>query len=228
VRRIIQEIPAPLRRPQVLLGILGGILILNLGFWVLSRYRREAALEASVASFRESALERVARSTQVTDLTESTEDIRKEAQNLLGTDPLRAYYRAQELVRRLPTDPGAANLLARAQAALVLPPGTPIPNPKDLQKLLDAGELDTAWSVLVTLLRQQPEDPQLKALLARLCLTFAQAHAAKERWGEAQDALKMGRALFPNDKGWQARLRFLDHLRAMGPVERRTWLQVLG
>jgi len=38
----------------------------------------------------------------------------------------------------------------------------------------------------------------------------------------------MGRALFPQDKTWTARLRFLDNLRALGPVERRAWVQVLG
>lgn len=212
----------------MLAGIAGGILILNVGVWLVNRHRREAALEASVASFRTAALETVARSVQIPALDEPLEELRREATSVLEEDPLRAYYRAQELARLQPTDPGAAELMARAQAALALPEGAPAVALADAQKLMEAGELDGAWKVIHTLLRQQPEDPQLKARLGRLCLVFAEAHAVKERWGEAQDALKMGRALFPGDKAWQARLRFLDHLRAMGPVDRRAWVQALG
>lgn len=226
--QMVREIPAPLRRPPVLAAIAGGILILNLGVWLVNRHRREAALEASVVSFRQAALETVSRSVQVPALGEASEELRKEAASVLGEDPLRAYYRAQELTRLLPGDPGAAELLARAQGALALPEGSPVPSLKDAEKLLEAGELDGAWRIIHTLLRQQPEDPDLKARLGRLCLAFAQAHAVKERWSEAQDALKMGRALFPQDKTWTARLRFLDNLRALGPVERRAWVQVLG
>lgn len=228
LRQTVREIPAPLRRPSVLAGIAGGILILNVGVWLVNRHRREAALEASVASFRTAALETVARSVQIPALDEPLEELRREATSVLEEDPLRAYYRAQELARLQPTDPGAAELMARAQAALALPEGAPAVALADAQKLMEAGELDGAWKVIHTLLRQQPEDPQLKARLGRLCLVFAEAHAVKERWGEAQDALKMGRALFPGDKAWQARLRFLDHLRAMGPVDRRAWVQALG
>ena len=170
----------------------------------------------------------MARSVQVPALDETPEDLRREATAVLEEDPLRAYYRARELARLQPADPGAAELLARAQGALALPEGVPGVALADAQKLTEAGELDGAWKVLHTLLRQQPDDPALKARLGRLCLAFAEAHAVKERWEEAQDALKMGRALFPGDKAWQARLRFLDHLRAMGPVDRRAWVQALG
>lgn len=228
LRQMVREIPAPLRRPSVLAGIAGGILILNVGVWLVNRHRREAALEASVASFRAAALETVARSVQIPALDETPEDLRREASSVLEEDPLRAYYRARELARLQPTDPGAAELLARAQAALALPEGAPAMTLADAQKLTAAGELDGAWKVVHTLLRQQPDDPELKARLGRLCLVFAEAHAVKERWEDAQDALRMGRALFPEDKTWQARLRFLDHLRAMGPVDRRTWVQALG
>lgn len=228
LRQMVREIPAPLRRPSVLAGIAGGVLILNVGVWLVNRHRREAALEASVASFRAAALEAVARSVQVPALDETPEDLRREATAVLEEDPLRAYYRARELARLQPADPGAAELLARAQGALALPEGVPGVALADAQKLTEAGELDGAWKVLHTLLRQQPDDPALKARLGRLCLAFAEAHAVKERWEEAQDALKMGRALFPGDKAWQARLRFLDHLRAMGPVDRRAWVQALG
>lgn len=228
LRQMVREIPAPLRRPPVLAGIAGGILILNVGVWLVNRHRREAALEASVASFRVAALETVARSVQIPALEETPEDLRREAAAALEEDPLRAYYRARELARLQPADPGAAELLARAQTALGLPEGAPAVAAADAQRLMEAGELDGAWKVIHTLLRQQPDDPGLKAKLGRLCLVFAEVHAAKERWEEAQDALKMGRALFPGDKAWQARLRFLDHLRAMGPVDRRTWVQALG
>lgn len=228
LRQMVREIPAPLRRPSVLAGIAGGILILNLGVWLVNRHRREAALEASVASFRAAALDTVSRSVQIPSLGESPEDLRREATAMLEEDPLRAYYRARELARLQPADPGAAELLARAQGALPLPEGSPAVTLQDGEKLLEAGELDGAWKVFHTLLRQQPEDPALKGRLGRLCLAIAEAHAAKERWEAAQDALKMGRALFPADKAWQARLRFLDHLRAMGPVDRRAWVAVLG
>lgn len=228
LRQTLKEVPAPLKRPAVLAGIAGGILLLNLGVWGINRYRREVRLKESVESFRVAALQTVARSVQIPSLAETPGAIRQEAESMLSEDPLRALYRAQEAARLEPTDPATAQLVERARAALASGEAPPAGSAKELDKLLDAGELDQAARILRTLLRQTPDDEALKARYARLCLALAQIHASKERWGDAQDALRQGRALYPGDRAWQVRLILLEHLRGLSGQDRAAWVQALG
>jgi tetratricopeptide (TPR) repeat protein len=204
------------------------VVVVNIAFiWVRS-HRREVLLGAAVASFRTSAQAPVARNLEIVDLAESPEAIRREAEAVLDDDPLRAYYRAQALIRQNPLDVAAAQLMGRAGAAMAKSPEAGRGSVKEVEKFLASGDLDAAEKMLLSLLRKNPDDADLKARSVRLGLNLAQIYALKERWGDAEDQLKRGRAMFPLDKTWGARLLFLGRIKAMGAEERKAWVQFLG
>jgi|GEM_PF-420429 len=228
LRQVEAEIPDWIKAPKVILAILAGVVLLNVAFLLVRSHRRDVLLGQAVASFRASAEAPVARNLDITDLAETPSAIRREAESVLSDDPLRAYYRAQELIRLNPLDGPAAQLMGRASSALAQSPETGRASVKDVEKLLQGGELDGAERMLLGLLRKNPDDADLKARLARLSLNLAQIYALKERWGDAEDQLKRGRAMYPTDKAWAARLLFLGRIKAMGAEQRKAWVQFLG
>ena len=57
---------------------------------------------------------------------------------------------------------------------------------------------------------------------------MAQLYASKERWTDAREKLRRGRAMFPQEKIWQARLRLLEQIQALPKNERQNWIAILG
>ena len=108
---------------------------------------------------------------------------------------------------------------ARFQGSYALP---------DFEKLVQIGDLDGADKLMDGLLRMDPDNPLLRARAGRVWLAKAQVFASKERWGDAKDALRRGRAAFPQDKIWRTRLRLLEQIQSMGKAERASWIQLLG
>lgn len=228
LRQLEAEIPAWLKEPKIIAAIVGGIILLNVLFLIIRSHRRDVLLTEAVSSFRASAQAPVARSLDVAELAENPSAVRREAESVLSSDPLRAYYRAQELIRIDPLDGPAAQLMGRAGNAMATFPNAGVGSIKEVEKLLQSGELDSADRMLLNLLMKNPDNADLKARSARLGLALAPIYALKERWGDAEDQLKRGRAMFPTDKAWAARLVFLERIKAMGAEERKAWVQFLG
>ena len=228
LRQMEAEIPAWLKRPRTILAIVAGIVLVNAGYMVFRWNRGESLLKQKTVSFREEALANVARNLEIANLEESSDAIRKEAEGVVDDDPLRAYYRGQELIRLNPLDGPAAQLMGRASNAMAQTEGAGQGSLKEVDRLLQQGELDGAERMLLNLLRKNPDDADLKARTARLSLALIQIYATKEQWGDAEDRLKRGRAMYPGDKAWRARLVFLGRIRAMGAEERKAWIRFLG
>lgn len=225
VQSLAERLPW-LREPRILAMIGGGALVLLLGGGLIHRYRRDQALQDAVQAARTAALAPVSQQAQAQDLSESPAAIREEAQSALDTDPLRAYLRAATLVQRDPSDAAAARLLEKAKAAL--PGGAVGASLAEYQKHLQGGDLDAAAQVMDSLLRAAPDDADLRARAGRLQLALCTAHAAQGKWDEATLDLQRGRALFPDDKGWQARLKLLDSVRTLPKPQRGDWIALLG
>ena len=225
VQSLAERLPW-LREPRILAMIGGGALVLLLGGGLIHRYRRDQALKDAVQAARTAALAPVSQEAQAQDLSESPAAIREEAQSALDADPLRAYLRAATLVQRDPSDAAAARLLEQAKAAL--PGGAVGASLAEYQKHLQGGDLDAAARVMDGLLRAAPEDADLRARAGRLQLALCTAHAAQGKWDDATLDLQRGRALFPDDKGWQARLKLLDSVRTLPKPQRGNWIALLG
>ncbi|HEX9082581.1 MAG TPA: hypothetical protein VF768_09895, partial [Holophagaceae bacterium] len=223
---LLARVPG-LRDPKVLAVIGGTLVLLALGLGVLHRYRKDQALKEAVQAARAEALAPISREAEAVNLAETPADIRREAQTALDTgDPLRAYLRATTLVTLNPGDAAAAELLEKAKAAL--PGGAVGASLDEYQKHLQAGDLDAAAQVMDALLRAAPEDPDLRRRAARLQLELCAAHASQGRWDDASLDLQRGRALFPADASWQARLELLKQVRAMPKDQRGDWIGLLG
>jgi len=228
LRGLEGEIPAWLKEPRVIFAIVGGIVLVNvIVFWNFGRIK-DRNLRKDAAREKAAALASVARSLESADLSENPAAIRREAEAILSDDPLRAYYRAQELIRLDPLDGPAAQLMGRAGNAMAQAPDAGRGSVKEVEKLLQAGELDAAERMLLGLLKKSPDSPDLKARAARLGLALAPIYALKERWGDAEEQLKRGRAMYPTDKAWAARLLFLERIKAMSAEERKAWVRFLG
>lgn len=220
-------LPDWLRTPRTLAMIGGGAVLLVLALMVLMDQKKKLSLKSDIASARAAAMAPVARSVQVPDLGESPEAIRKEAESMLGEDPFWAYCRAQELVRLQSSDAAAAQLLERARMAMAALPAE-AGSPKELDRLCQVGDLDGAEHLLRSWLRQDPDSAALRERYGRICQQLAVIYATKENWGEGRDALRRGRAMFPQVKAWRARLFLLEQLQALPKGEREAWLQLLG
>lgn len=218
--------PAWLKAPRVFAGLGGGILVLVIGLSLLHGYRKDQALREEVRAARTAALAPVAQQSEARDLTESPESIRQETEAALVTDPLRAYLRAEALLARNPGDAAGAQLLEKARAGLAGGiTGASLP---EFQKHLQNGDLEAATQVMDALLRAQPADEDLRARAARLHLALCSAHAAQAKWDAAQADLFRGRALFPHDKTWQARLALLERVKALPKAQQAGWIPLLG
>jgi len=213
-----------LRDPKVLAGIVGGILVLVLGLGLLQSYRKDQALKEEVVAARAAAVAPVAQQAQSPDLAESPAALREEAEAHLVTDPLRAYLRAEALAHRQPAE--AAQLLEKARAGLA--GGVSGASLSEFQKHVQGGDLEAALRVMDALLRAEPGNADLRERASHLHLALCAAHAGQGKWDKAQEDLQRGRALFPGDKTWQARLRLLDQVKAMPKAQQPAWISLLS
>jgi tetratricopeptide (TPR) repeat protein len=208
-------------------GAAGLIVVLTVAGFVFHQHQLDSKLASDRASFSGAAQAQVSRGNEAPDLSEKPASIRTEAEQAVGEDPVRAYHRAKESLRLNPGDISAAQLLERARAALS--EGTPrAATLGDYQKHLTQGDLESAEADIDALLRIRPDDSDLMQRATRLYLILAQMQASRERWDEAKDALKKGRALYPTDRAWQGRLRLLEKIPTQPKQERPGWIAFLG
>jgi tetratricopeptide (TPR) repeat protein len=225
VRQATGRIPW-LRETKLLALLSGALLALLVGVAFLQGYRRDQALKEDVRAIREAAVAPLAQQTQAPDLTESADSLRDEAEAAILADPLRAFLRAETLVNLNPKDAAGAQLLERARAAL--PGGVTGSSLPEFQKHLQNGDLEAAYKVIDALLRAKPASADLRARAARLHLALCTAHAGQGKWDEAREDLQRGRALFPDDKTWQIRLKLLEHVKTMPKDQQASWIALLG
>jgi tetratricopeptide (TPR) repeat protein len=222
-----KRLPPWLNTPRNL-ALAGGLLFLGiLGAVLYGEHRREAALREAVAAAKITALRPVARMTQIPVLAQSTEEVRQEAGRAMPDDPLLAYFRAEEWQRREPDSTAATDLVAQAKAGIATlkrPVGT-LP---DFEKALQGGDLDGALRCMLGLLQQAPDDPELRSRARVVLLALAPIYAAKERFDDARDALRLGRAMYPMDKNWPAKLKLLESIQTMAKPDRTPWIPLLG
>ena len=216
-----------LKEPKVWAMAGGGILVLTVGLYALHTYRKDQELKEAVKAARLAALAPVVQQAQSPDLSETAAAILREGGDVLESDPVRAYLRAQAVLAQNPGDAAAAQLLEKARAALPAG-GAAGATLTEFQKHLQAGDLDAAAKVMDALLRAQPDDPVLRARAARLQLAFCEAHMGQAKWSEAAEDLRRGRALLPGDKSWQARLYLLERVKAMPKAQQAAWIPLLG
>jgi tetratricopeptide (TPR) repeat protein len=188
--------------------------------------RREAALREAVAEAKRNALRPVSRMVEIPLLPEPLEAVRREAEGALADDPLLAYFRAQEWQRRDPDDPQAAQLVRQSRDKLAGPP--PSASVADFDKAVQTGNLDGARNIILGLLRHDPDDLDLRGRARKVLLALAPLYAGEDHLGKARDTLCLGRAMFPQDLTWQARLKLLEALQAMAKSDRTPWIQLLG
>ena len=215
-----------LKNPRLLAGAVGGVVVLIVVLGLVHSYHKDQALKEEVSAARAAAVAPLAHQAQAPELTEASSAIRQEAEIALSTDPLRAYLRAEILAARNPGDAAAAQLLEKARAGLA--GGVTGASLPEFQKHLQNGDLEAAGKVIDALLRAQPDDAGLRARAARLNLTLCFAHASQAKWDEAQEDLVRGRALFPEDKTWQARLKLLERVKTMPKAQQASWIPLLS
>jgi tetratricopeptide (TPR) repeat protein len=220
------RLPARLATPRNLM-IAGGVAILVItGLTVYGLRRREAALREAVAVAKQNALRPVSRMVDIPQLTEPLEAVRAEAEQAMAEDPLLAYLRAQEWQRRDPDNSAATLLLQHAKDKLTFM--QPTATLADYDRALQAGDLETARRAILSLLRHDPDDPDLRGRARKVLLALAPVYAGDERMGKAREALRLGRALFPQDLTWPAKLKLLEAIQDMAKPDRTPWLQLLG
>jgi len=208
-------------------GVVGLLLVLIAAGFVFRQRQMDAKLASDRASFASAALAQVSRGNEAPDLSEKPAAIRTEAELALGDDPVLAYHRAKEFLRLNPSDISAAQLVERARVALS--EGTlRAATLADYQKHLTQGDLETAEADIDALLRLKPDDSDLMQRASRLYLVLAQIQASKERWTEAKDALRKGRALNPTDPAWQGRMKLIEKIPNQPKDERPGWIAFLG
>ncbi len=220
------RVPAWFLSPRNLAVGLGAMGLAVLGLSLYNLHRREVALRKAVAAAKLDALKPVSRMVKVPPLVETTEMVRREAGQALVEEPLVTYYRAQELLRRDPDDADAAKLAqqARDRMAGMAAPADPAEFDKDIKE----GNLDGARTCVLNLLRLNPDEPDLRGRAKLVLLALAPLYATEGHLGQARDALRLGRAMFPRDPSWQARLKLLEALQAMPERDRVPWIQLLG
>ncbi|HEU4950983.1 MAG TPA: hypothetical protein VFT46_03485, partial [Holophagaceae bacterium] len=224
----VSKLPDWMKEPKVWAATAGGILVLVLGTLWYRSYARDAQLKADVAAAHRAAASKAARDAQVPVLAETPAGILAEGKQALDEgDAVRAYLRAQTLLKRDPSDGAAAQLLDRARAAL--PTGGVVgATAAEYQKHLQTGDLDQAAKVMDGLLRATPDDPVLRTQALRLFLRLAEDHASQGRWSDAAEDLARGRALAPEDPAWSARIALLPKIQALPKGDRPLWIALLG
>ena len=164
---------------------------------------------------------------QIPSLAETPEAIRQEAEPALADDPLLAYFRAQEWQRREPDDPAAAQLVQQAKDKLAGPPSAGDPGRfrpgaagREPGRRPHVHPRPAAGTT--------PTTRTCAAGPARCCWRWRRLRRRENNMDEARDALRLGRAMFPQDPTWQARLKLLEAIQAMPKADRAPWIQLLG
>jgi tetratricopeptide (TPR) repeat protein len=220
------RLPALLATPRTLMIALGVGVLALLGLTVYGLRRREAALREAVAVAKQNALKPVSRMVDIPSLTEPLESIRAEAEQAQAEDPLLAYFRAQEWQRRDPDNSAATLLVQHSKDKLTFI--QPTATLADFDKALQAGDLEAARRNILSLLRHDPDDLDLRGRARKVMLALAPVYAGDERMGKAREALRLGRAMFPQDPTWPARLKLLEAIQDMAKPDRTPWIQLLG
>jgi len=220
------NLPVWFESPKNLAILGGGILLAVLALGLFRSHQRDVALKDAILSAKANAMAPIARRSQVVSLAETPQEIRQEAEHALGDDPLTAYYRVQECLRLDPGDAASAQLLERARAKMAETP--PVGSELDLDKSMKSGDLEAARNAVFDQLRRNPDDSELKAKGRTILLALVQSYATNEHFTEAREALVQGRAMFPQDKTWPARLKLLEEIQAMGKPARANWIPLLG
>jgi tetratricopeptide (TPR) repeat protein len=220
------RLPRRLDRPRVLAAAAGAAVLVLLALVLYGLHRREAALKEAVAAARKAALRPVSRMVEVPSLEQPTEAVRAEAEQALGADPLLAYLRGQEWARRDPDNSAAILLVQKAKDKLTYGPATA--TLADYDKAVQAGDLESACRAALSLLRRDPDDLDLRGRARKVLLALAPLYAADDRMGKARDMLLLGRALYPRDLAWAARLKLLESIQEMAKPDRIPWIQLLG
>ena len=218
--------PAWLSTPRNLGLSLGGLVLLALGAVLLRDHAKEAALKQAVLHARAEAMKPVSRQLEVATLAETPETLRQEAESALAEDPLQSYYRAQEWLKQEPGSAAAAQLVDKARTRMATMGAAG--NLGDFQLSMQAGDMESALTTIQQLLRQTPDDPELREKARAVNLALGQFYAGKERFGDAKDCLLRVRAMFPQERIWSAKLRLLETIQTMPKADRAGWIQMLG
>lgn len=224
----VSKVPAWVKDPRLWIGLVAGVaLIIGGTIWYKS-YARDSQLQADVAAAHRAAVAKATRDAEIPSLAETPASILSEAKQALGaSDAVRAYLRAQTLVKRDPSDGAAAQVLEQAKTALPTS-GLVGATAEEYQKHLHEGDLDQAGKVMDALLRANPDDPGLRNQALRLYQRLAEDHASQSRWADAQADLQRCRALAPDDTAWSGRLALLAKIQSMPKGDRATWIALLG
>ena len=220
-------LPSWMASPAFILGTIASLVILVFGTFYYVQHRKDTALKQAVSAFRANAVSPVARNAEIVNLQQTPDEIQQEAQSALGDDSLLAYFRAKESLRLKPGEAAYGQLLDRAKADLAKE-GGPAVSIEEFEKQLRDRNLESAERMLTTLLRKNPDDAILRERAGRLFGALVQAYASKEQWSEAESHLRLGRAMFPGDKSWGAKLLLLSRIQSLPRNERTPWIQLLG
>ncbi len=230
------ELPEALRRLQLppwalapkFWAMVVGILTVTIVITTLvNGHIRDTKLKVEVEAAKKEAMAQALRATQVPDLTESVEALVKDAEAQMQASPLLGYLRAQAVMSLQPDHPAGPALLERGRTLLSSSP-TPTGGLSEVDSLAKAGDLEAAHALLLSLLRQAPDDADLRARTFRLTGRLVQQNALQEHWGPAREGLVLMRALYPSDRSPSLRIRLLDGIQGMPKTERRYWIPLLG
>ncbi|MDR3673098.1 MAG: hypothetical protein P4L36_19795 [Holophaga sp.] len=220
------RLPRRLHRPRnlVLAGSLAFLALLGLGIYGMRL--REAALREAVAAAKRNALRPVSRMVDIPSLAEPLDSVRSEGEGALAEDPLLAYFRAEEWARRDPDNPAATLLVQKAKDKLTYLPVTVTVDEYD--RALQTGDLEGARRCILALLRHDPDDLDLRGRARKVLLALAPLYAAEDHLGKTKDVLLLGRAMYPQDPAWPARLKLLESIQDLAKADRAPWIQLLG
>ncbi len=222
------KIPDWVKDPKLWVGAAAAIGLLIAGTLWYQSHAQDSKLASDVAAAHRAAVAKAAKDAEVPSLAESASSILSEAKSALGDgDAVRAYLRAQTLVKRDPSNGAAAQLMDQAKAALSTS-GLVGATAEEYHKHLQEGDLDQAGKVMDALLRANPDDATLRAQALRLSLRLAEDHASQGRWSDAQADLERGRALAPDDPAWSGRMALLTKIQGMAKGDRALWIALLG
>ena len=222
------NIPDWAKEPKVWIAAASTLLVIIFGTLWYNSHSRDSQLQADVEAAHQTALAKAAKDAQVPALSETPSSILAEGREALSTgDAVRAYFRAQSLLKDNPSDGPAAQLLENARAALGAG-GLVGATSEEYQKHIQNGDLDQAAEVMDALLRSNPDDPSLRRQAMNLYVRLAEAHASQGKWSDAKEDLQRGRALGPKDPAWSARLALLDKIQSLPKGDRTIWIALLG
>ena len=222
------SLPDWAKNPLTWVGAAGGIAVIIFGTMFYKSHARDSQLAEDVAAARRAAVAKAARDAEVPNLAESDASILSEGKQALGDgDAVRAYLRAQTLLKKNASNGPAAQLLDQAKASLPQA-GLVGATAEEFHRHLQEGDLENAAKVMDALLRANPDDPVLRTQAIHVYLRLAEDHASQDRWSDARTDLLRGRALGPDDPTWSGRLALLPKIQGMSKGDRALWIAMLG